>query len=65
MRVEFKRDIINDAGAYGCSFSTDNKEIQEAIEHSAFFNKDMSDGIWTDDVEEKPVVRKGKAKKEA
>lgn len=72
MRLEFEPDVVSKYGMRGCSYSTDNKAIQRAIERSKRFNSHQKDEVWTDDVEpvvqpvqeEKKVVRRGRSKKE-
>ena len=51
IRCEFEPDVVNTFGMRGCSYTTENKDIQYAIEHSARFGKECIEGIWTDDVE--------------
>lgn len=66
--LTFKRDFIGIATMIGCIYSTDDVELQKAIEAHKGFNKDF----WTDDVEEikeekseTPVVEKKRSKKAA
>ena len=73
-RVWFEPDIINGYGLRGCSYTTDNKEIQSAIENHPQFRNGARDSITIYGgsfekpepvpVVEKPVVKRGKAKKE-
>lgn len=63
--IEFSPDVIAEGGLRGCSYLTEDKDEQDAIEAHKFFkgNVDMYDRIWTDDkeqVEEKPVEEKPK-----
>lgn len=66
LRLEFEPDVVNEFGLRGCSYTTDNKDIQRAIEFSKRFKSVLKDAIWTDDVEKKEevapkkVVRKAK-----
>ena len=51
--VEFKWDLIySNSGVRGCSFTTDNVELQKALESHEYFNRKMYPSFWTDDVEE-------------
>ena len=51
--VEFSWDIINPrSGLRGCSFTTDDVELQKALEAHEYFNRKMQPSFWTDDVEE-------------
>lgn len=51
--VEFKWDLIySNSGVRGCSFTTDNVELQKALESHEYFNRKMQPSFWTDDVEE-------------
>lgn len=72
-RIEFEPDVISIYGMRGCSYSTDKKSVQRAIERNPRFNSHQKDEVWTDDVEpkeeeqpvvEKKVIRRGRAKKE-
>ena len=58
--VEFSWDIINPrSGLRGCSFTTDDVELQKALESHEYFNRVMQPSFWTDDVEDvKPVKEK-------
>lgn len=58
--VEFSWDIINPrSGLRGCSFTTDDVELQKALESHEYFNRKMHPSFWTDDVEDvKPVKEK-------
>ena len=51
--IEFAPAVIEYWGLRGCAYTTEDKEIQAAIEVHPFFGKDGLDGIWTDDVEPK------------
>lgn len=74
--IEFTPDVIYDWGLRGCSYITEDKDIQSAIERHPFFSANASqlDRIWTDDkepaaTEEHPktnqtTVRRYKGKKE-
>lgn len=60
IRLELEPDVVNEFGLHGCSYTTDNKDIQHAIEHSKRFNSAQKEGIWTDDKEpekEEPSVQ--------
>lgn len=50
--VEFGWDVISNVGVRGCSFSTDNVELQKAIEQHEYFGRKMQPNFWTDDKEE-------------
>lgn len=56
--VEFGWDVISNVGARGCSFSTDNVELQKAIEQHEYFGRKMQPNFWTDDKEEVVVDAK-------
>lgn len=58
--VEFKWDLIySNSGVRGCSFTTDDVELQKALESHEYFNRVMQPSFWTDDVEDvKPVKEK-------
>ena len=74
-RLEFEPDVITNYGLRGCSYETEDKEIQSAVENHPQFRNGQRDCITIfgesfnkpepTTVEEKPVVRKAKAKKEA
>jgi hypothetical protein len=55
--VEFEWDVISNVGARGCSFSTDNVELQKAIEQHEYFGRKMQPNFWTDDKEEVVEVK--------
>lgn len=51
--VEFSWDLIYaNSGVRGCSFSTDNVELQKALESHEYFNRQLQPSFWTDDKEE-------------
>ena len=51
--VEFSWDLIYaNSGVRGCSFSTDNVELQKALESHEYFNRPLQPSVWTDDKEE-------------
>ena len=51
--VEFSWDLIYaNSGVRGCSFSTDNVELQKALESHEYFNRPLQPSFWTDDKEE-------------
>lgn len=51
--IEFGWDIINtESGMRGCSFTTDDVELQKALESHECFNRKLQPSFWTDDVEE-------------
>ncbi len=51
--VEFNWDLIYaNSGVRGCSFSTDNVELQKALESHEYFNRQLQPSFWTDDKEE-------------
>ena len=63
--VEFSWDIINPrSGLRGCSFTTDDVELQKALESHEYFNRHMQPNFWTDDVEEKKETPKATPTKE-
>lgn len=51
--IEFTPDVIFDWGLRGCSYITEDKDIQQAIERHPFFSDKVPqlDRIWTDDKE--------------
>lgn len=49
--LEFNPDVIETWGLRGCSFVTDDKVVQEAIEKHPYFATKGLDRIWTDDIE--------------
>lgn len=52
IRCELEPDVIDKFGTRGCSFTTEDKDLQHAIEHSPRFRRDERlDSVWTDDVE--------------
>jgi hypothetical protein len=57
--VEFSWDIINPrSGLRGCSFTTDDVELQKALEAHEYFNRKMQPSFWTDDKEDVVVDAK-------
>jgi hypothetical protein len=63
--VEFKWDLIySNSGVRGCSFTTDDVELQKALESHEYFNRVMQPSFWTDDVEEKKASAKETPTKE-
>jgi len=55
--IEFGWDLIYpNSGIRGCSFSTDDEELQKAIEAHEYFGRALQPSIWTDDKE--PVSAK-------
>lgn len=60
IRLEFEPDVVNEFGLRGCSYATDNVDIQKEVEHNKRFNSACKDTIWTDDIEvvENPVETK-------
>lgn len=65
VRVEFKWDLIYPNSAVrGCSFTTDDKELQKALEEHEMFNRKLEPNFWTDDVEEKKETPKATPTKE-
>ena len=63
--VEFSWDIINPrSGLRGCSFTTDDVELQKALEKHEYFNRKMQPSFWTDDVEKPTEEVKAKEKEE-
>ena len=56
LRLEFEPDVVNEFGLRGCSYTTDNKDIQRSIEFSKRFKSVLKDAIWTDDVEPKEEI---------
>lgn len=56
--IEFSWDYIYIAGGYrGCSFSTDDIKLQEALEKHEYFGRKMQPSFWTDDKEEVVEVK--------
>lgn len=51
IRLEFEPSVLSEFGLRGCAYTTDNKDLQYAIEHSARFNNHRKDEVWTDDKE--------------
>ena len=50
--IEFGWDLIYpNSGIRGCSFSTDDEELQKAIEAHEYFGRALQPSIWTDDKE--------------
>lgn len=75
VHVNFERAVLSATGIRGCKYTTDDVELQKAIEAHKDFGTERKDGIWTDDIEpvveqtEEPVAevkktRKTKAKAE-
>lgn len=64
--IEFKRDIVSANSVWGSSFSTDDKDLQKAIENHKYFGKKNKAVVWTDDVvkEVKEVKKKQQAVKD-
>ena len=63
--IEFHWDLIYpNSGIRGCSFSTDDVELQKAIEAHEFFGRALQPSIWTDDKEPVPAKKHEKPKKE-
>lgn len=57
--VEFHWDLIYpNSGIRGCSFSTDDAELQKALESHEFFGRQLQPSFWTDDKEEVAPVEK-------
>lgn len=52
IRVEMNPDVISKYGLRGCSFTTEDVELQKAIEAHPGFNNGREDGFWTEDVED-------------
>ena len=51
--VEFGWDLIYpNSGIRGCSFSTEDVELQKALESHEYFNRELQPSFWTDDKEE-------------
>ena len=56
--VEFGWDLIYpNSGIRGCSFSTDDEELQKAIEAHEYFGRALQPSIWTDDKEPVPAKK--------
>lgn len=53
VRCEFEPSVLSAYGLRGCAYSTEDKDIQYAIEHSHRFHCGGIEGIWTDDIEPK------------
>ena len=63
--IEFHWDLIYpNSGIRGCSFSTDDVELQKAIEAHEFFGRELQPSIWTDDKEPVPAKKHEEPKKE-
>ncbi len=63
--IEFHWDLIYpNSGIRGCSFSTDDVELQKAIEAHEFFGRALQPSIWTDDKEPVPAKKHEEPKKE-
>lgn len=52
--VDFERSFIGRGSLIGCSYATDDKAVQQAIESHA----DFGVKFWTDDVEKKETPTK-------
>lgn len=51
--VAFGWDLIYpNSSVRGCSFTTDDVELQKALEAHECFNRKLQPNFWTDDVEE-------------
>lgn len=51
--VAFGWDLIYpNSSIRGCSFTTDDVELQKALESHEYFNRKLQPNFWTDDVEE-------------
>ena len=51
--VEFGWDLIYpNSGIRGCSFSTEDVELQKALESHEYFKRELQPSFWTDDKEE-------------
>lgn len=51
--VAFGWDLIYpNSSVRGCSFTTDDVELQKALESHECFNRKLQPSFWTDDVEE-------------
>lgn len=56
--IEFGWDLIYpNSGIRGCSFSTDDEELQKAIEAHEYFGRALQPSIWTDDKEPAPAKK--------
>lgn len=63
--IEFHWDLIYpNSGIRGCSFSTDDVELQKAIEAHEFFGRALQPSIWTDDKEPVPAEKHEEPKNE-
>ena len=63
--IEFHWDLIYpNSGIRGCSFSTDDVELQKAIEAHEFFGRALQPSIWTDDKEPVPAKKHEEPKHE-
>lgn len=52
--VAFGWDLIYpNSSVRGCSFTTDDVELQKALESHECFNRKLQPNFWTDDVEKK------------
>ena len=45
-RLEFEPDIINEFSLRGCSYTTEDADIQKAVEHHKQFHSLYNDRIW-------------------
>lgn len=51
--VAFGWDLIYpNSSIRGCSFTTDDVELQKALESHEYFNRKLQPNFWTDDVED-------------
>lgn len=50
--VDFEWDIVDTTGRRGCSFSTDDIELQKALERHEYFRRKLRPSFWTDDVDD-------------
>jgi hypothetical protein len=51
--IEFTWDYVYpNSRIRGCSFATNDKELQKSIEAHEYFNRKLEPSFWTDDVEE-------------
>ena len=63
--VAFGWDLIYpNSSIRGCSFTTDDVELQKALESHEYFNRKLQPSFWTDDVEEVVVDAKEEVQEE-
>ena len=59
--VDFKWDFVYpDCPIRGCSFTTDDVEMQKALEAHEYFNRKLEPSFWTDDKEPSTLKKEEK-----